>query len=620
MKRFGLTRTEVLTALACGGLAFAFLVPEGPVAGALGIFIGLAVLPYRRQPELSGLAVAALTALCIPFEVYANIPGAGLASTVSTFALGRYAGRRGLVVVVLLTAASLAPNFLIGLPFAILIQWVTWKCGRILRDRDEEAARAAAEAEELAAVDPAELAAGVIAEERSRLAGEALAVVRRAVVAMRVASLHAGRDLDPRALSAVQAEGRTAVADLRRLLGLLRAEEAAGSEPAPGESTERNLRRLLRKPGPLVWLFVVLFLMEATFARIGAPDVAATVLIVPLFGALFIRRSHAALACAIAAVPWLLSIPLDTKPEVLFTGIAALGVLSWSAAADGRPRALLALGVLAAATIGVEGADLPENIPGYATLFALTAMGGHLLGRRAREGEAAEAEAARLKAEQQEATERAARAERLRLARELHDVASHAVGVMVLQAGAALALRERDPAAAREAVDTLQTAGVDALSELDALFGVLDAGAVGPPGLAAPAPEVDLAPAVEAMVERVRIASLDVTLDVAEGVAPRGDVAAVALRVVQEALTNTLRHAPGSRVTVRVTADGGELVVEVHDDGPGANGHEPGFGLAGLEERVRALGGAFDAAATRGGFAVTARLPLEAPEGREVTA
>lgn len=617
MKRFGISLTEVLTALVCGGLAFAFLVPEGPAAAAVGVLIGVAILPYRRQPELAGLAVAALIALCVPLDVEANL-GTGTASTVATFALGRYAGRRGLVVVVLIGVAVVAPDLPYALGFAALFQWVTWKCGRIVRQRDDEARRAAAAAAELAAVDPAQLAAGVIAEERSRLAGEALAVVRRAVVAMQGAAADAERDLDPRALSAVQDEGRTAVTDLRRLLGLLRAEEAAGSEPASGEGPERKPRRLLRRADPVLLLFGVFFLLEATFLRIGSPDLVASLLAVPLFGALFLRRSRAALACAIAAVPWLLSIPLDTKPEIWISGIAALGVLSWAASADGRPRALLALGVLAAATIGVEGADLPENIPGYASLFAFTALGGHLLGRRAREGEAAEATATRLRAEQQEATERAARAERLRLARELHDVASHAVGVMVLQAGAALTLRESNPAGARAAVATLQRAGVEAMGELDALFGVLDAGAVGPPGLAAPAPEVALGPAIEAMVERVRVASLDVTLDIADGVTPRGDVAAVAVRVVQEALTNTLRHAPGSRVTVSVDEAGGELVVQVRDDGSGANGHEPGFGLVGLEERVGALGGEFVAAPAAEGFAVKARLPLAAHDQAEV--
>jgi signal transduction histidine kinase len=101
-------------------------------------------------------------------------------------------------------------------------------------------------------------------------------------------------------------------------------------------------------------------------------------------------------------------------------------------------------------------------------------------------------------------------------------------------------------------------------------------------------------------------------------VAPRGDVAAVAVRIVQEALTNTLRHAPGSRVTVSVDEAGGELVVQVRDDGSGANGHEPGFGLVGLEERVGALGGEFVAAPGAQGFAVRARLPLPARGEAEV--
>jgi signal transduction histidine kinase len=122
------------------------------------------------------------------------------------------------------------------------------------------------------------------------------------------------------------------------------------------------------------------------------------------------------------------------------------------------------------------------------------------------------------------------------------------------------------------------------------------------------------------MVDRVRVASLEVSIDVADGVTPRGDVAAVALRVVQEALTNTLRHAPGSRVSVSVAQDGAELVVEVRDDGPGTDGHQPGFGLVGLSERVRAVGGEFAASPAAEGFAVSARLPLVAPGAAEVPA
>jgi signal transduction histidine kinase len=230
---------------------------------------------------------------------------------------------------------------------------------------------------------------------------------------------------------------------------------------------------------------------------------------------------------------------------------------------------------------------------------------------RDRQARAAEATAGDLRAAQEAAAQRAVRAERLRLARELHDVASHAVGVMVLQAGAALALRDRDPDAARAAVRSIQTAGVEATSELQVLFGLLDAGAIGGAGTTAGAADGDASEALRALVDRMRAGGLDVALvDGAGTAAEDALVAGTAFRIVQEALTNAVRHAPGSRVRVELDGGDGALSVTVRDDGPGAQPQVAGFGLVGLAERVRALGGEFSAGPELGGgFAVRARLP-----------
>jgi signal transduction histidine kinase len=205
------------------------------------------------------------------------------------------------------------------------------------------------------------------------------------------------------------------------------------------------------------------------------------------------------------------------------------------------------------------------------------------------------------------------REERLRLARELHDVASHAVGAMVLQAGAALALRERDPGGARAAIRTVQAAGSEAMAELTTLFGLLDAGAVGPAGHAAPPPGHDLG----ALATRMRAGGLAVELTGETRLPADPLLAATAYRVVQEALTNAARYAPGSRVEIAVDdAADGLVVVTVADDGPGtAPQAGGGFGLVGLAERVRALGGELSAGPRPGGgFAVEARLPVAALE------
>jgi signal transduction histidine kinase len=616
------TRTELVVASVCGACAVGFYAPDGAPAVAAAALTGLVVLLYRRRPALAVLGVAAATALALAVGVSGENPGGLAAGLTVTFALGRYAGRRGLPALVALVAVLAAPSgpAVIDVVFVSVVLGATWACGRLVRRRADAAERSAAEAAELAAVDPEQLTARVIAEERARLAGEALAVVRRAVVSMREAAAGAEVTLDPGALTAVQEAGRTAVSDLRRLLGLLRTESedapAAGASGALPVAHRRRMRADLLAAAGLVLLCAV----EAAAA--GASVEWDELLLTAAFvGCVSLRRWEAALACLLAVVPVALAAALDAPLVMGFAATIAIGLLSWSAASDGRPRALGALIALAAVTVVVVASDEPDNGPALVALFALPAVAGQLFGARRREGEAAEATAVTLRAAQAEAAERAARGERLRLARELHDVASHAVGVMVLQAGAAAALRERDPDAAREAVRTLQRAGSEAVAELDALFGVLDAGAVGPPGHAAPAPPLEVSAALHALAERIRAAGLEVSLSVPGDVTPRGDVAATALRIVQEALTNALRHAAGSRVTVALHRDGGELVVEVRDDGGRAGRHEPGFGLVGLEERVRALGGEFAAGPREGGgFAVSARLPDRSPAATVVPA
>ncbi|HEY8339019.1 MAG TPA: ATP-binding protein, partial [Egibacteraceae bacterium] len=191
--------------------------------------------------------------------------------------------------------------------------------------------------------------------------------------------------------------------------------------------------------------------------------------------------------------------------------------------------------------------------------------------------------------------------------------------VMVLQAGAAAALRERDPPRARTAVRTITATAAEALAQVDELFGLLDAGTVGAAGLAAAVPAADLVAALTALAERARHAGLRVRLDVVGAGVSDPAVTATTYRIVQEALTNAMRHAPGSTVAVRVGRDDGGVEVCVRDDGaaggalPGGRG---GFGLLGLGERVAALGGELSSGPLAGGgFEVRAVLPVGRPVG-----
>jgi signal transduction histidine kinase len=229
-------------------------------------------------------------------------------------------------------------------------------------------------------------------------------------------------------------------------------------------------------------------------------------------------------------------------------------------------------------------------------------LGDNLRTRRAYMREL-EARAARLEREQEESARRAAAEEQARIARELHDVLAHNVSVMVVQAAAADDVFESQPDRAREALRAIERTGRAALTELRRLLGAVRTTEFAPqPGLAG----------LDVLVEGVRAAGLPVTLEV-EGELddlPTGlDLSAY--RIVQEALTNAIKHADASLAEVRVwrTPEGVEL--EVVDDGAGPVGNGRGQGLIGMRERASLLGGEVEAGPKPGGgFRVKATLPL----------
>jgi signal transduction histidine kinase len=210
---------------------------------------------------------------------------------------------------------------------------------------------------------------------------------------------------------------------------------------------------------------------------------------------------------------------------------------------------------------------------------------------------------------QHAAKERAAAAEeRIRIARELHDVVAHAISVIVLQARGARRSLESHPVEAREALDTIEATGGQALSEMRRLLGMLRTH----DEVTALAPQPSLR-SVEALVSQVRDAGIPVEVTIeGEPIELPPGIDLSAYRIVQEALTNTLKHAGSAtaRVTIRYRTE--DLELEVADTGRsvGAGGVE-GHGLIGMRERVALYGGSIEAGARDGGgFAVTARLPL----------
>ncbi|MFD4371694.1 sensor histidine kinase [Streptomyces sp. NPDC058486] len=214
--------------------------------------------------------------------------------------------------------------------------------------------------------------------------------------------------------------------------------------------------------------------------------------------------------------------------------------------------------------------------------------------------------------------ERAAARERARIAREMHDILSHAVSLMIVQAEAGPVAVRRAPERAEAAFDAISATGRDAMDQLRRMLGLLrdeDAG-----DGRAPQPGLDELPA---LLDRVRAGGLDVRYETSGAVAGLpAPLAATVYRIAQEALTNTVRHARARTATVRIDRSGARLTVLVTDDGRGprpsplpAAGRTAGHGLAGIRERAAAHGGAATVGAGPGGtgFEVRAELPVPSP-------
>jgi signal transduction histidine kinase len=217
-------------------------------------------------------------------------------------------------------------------------------------------------------------------------------------------------------------------------------------------------------------------------------------------------------------------------------------------------------------------------------------------------------------ADREERSRRAVQDERERIARELHDIVTHHVSVMVIQAGAGLTALDRRPEGARAALEAIDRTSRQALTDMRRMLGILgDTPSAGEPSRE-PMPGLRR---LGELIEEVRAAGLAVELSIEGARRPLDDgVELSAYRIVQEALTNTLKHAQGARARVRLAYEAHALEIEVTDQGGsgrrdlGGGGHG-GRGLIGMRERVALFGGDFEAGGTPGGFRVRARLPLE---------
>lgn len=469
----------------------------------------------------------------------------------------------------------------------------------------------------LASVNVDELAERAVAAERVRLALDIQSVIQRAVTSMRAAGIAAADawGTDPRpALAAIQEGGRQAVGELRRLLGILRetpesppgvADIADREPPAPGRGRQVGI-----DIGTGVGMAALALAEQPLYVQdLPAATTASLVLTAVAASQLGLRRAAPGLGATICGLAFLAGALTGEPVRSGLACVATIVVLAWSAARRRTLTGGVGVGVLLLGCVAASAVVDPAGAGLVATVITIPAVGGWVTAQRQAQAGSARRNVDQLNAAHELASAEAVRAERLAVARELHDLVSHGVTVMTVQAGAADALLESDPDAAHQALEIIDRTAVQTITELERLLSAIKTGALGPWDVSDPdADDENLG----ALAERMRAGGLQVELTVTTD----SDVAigSTAFRIVQEALTNTLRHAPGTRVQVQVAATADGTTVDVVDDGPGPMDRGgPGYGLIGISERARRAGGTVTAGPRPHGtgFQVQAVLPPE---------
>jgi signal transduction histidine kinase len=341
---------------------------------------------------------------------------------------------------------------------------------------------------------------------------------------------------------------------------------------------------------------------------VGADAVAsALALLVAVVGplALLGARRFPGPTVAVVALATVVDVvlPPDPGPPAVALAIAVVGgivrgALTWVVAS------ISTAWVVALVVGSVVAVDWPPIRIALSTfaLLLLVLVGISVRDRRLRAAEYRREEAGRRQTAEQ--------AERVRIARELHDVLAHSLSQISVQAGVGLHLMESRPEEARSALSSIKTTSKDALDEVRAVLGILRGEGEAP---TTPAHSIE---DIAELADGTRASGLAVEFSLSMGgvdLVP-STAAAAAYRIVQEALTNVVRHAGATRVAVDVSVRGGDLHVSVRDDGHGRTGSVDGNGLLGMRERAALSGGELRVEEPAdGGFLVVARLPLGVP-------
>jgi signal transduction histidine kinase len=628
-------RRELLIALAAAAALQAELWLRAPSAGSAVAALSVLVLALARvRPLLPATAIAVALAVDAAAD---GVLVARLATPLAVLAaacllLGLHAPTRlaaaagaAVAVAAMTTANQLAPGVayppLDDLVFFALLLGTPAIVGVLLRERGAVVAELAARAEALQ-VAREKQAAAAAAEERARVTigvHDALAH-RLGEITLQVAGTQrvAARAPGPaqRALARIEDAARAALDDIRETIGVLRRDEPelglvphhapGGAVPAPwpAAAAPPPAARPATPADPAAGRAADSLLAAGTFAAIAIEtltssklegSVAANLAVIALVTAPLAFRRRAPLAAALATVAALaVQKALVTPPSVLVTPLLLLLVPAYTVAAQlPLRRALAGLAICVAGTLAVEPS--PES----ALIGLLAWVAGRAVRDRAIRAQELREVTSALERAGDAGAARARAEERLRIARELHDAVAHSMTVIVLQAGAAQRVWDSRPEAARAAVDAIAEVARDTLGALRERLRE-----------EAPTRLAEL----DELVARVRPLGLDVTVG-REAVALPAALDHVAFCVVQEALTNAVRHAAPTAVRVSIARDPAGLLVEVADcgrsvDGPAQAVTGTGTGLRGMAERVAACGGELVHGPAGAGYRVVARLPL----------
>lgn len=630
--------TDILFAagLAAIGVAevVAVLGPDHQRAWVVALAASAPLIWRRELPHVTALLTTLVLVVQLPLpsiRIFDQTFTGYVCLLIATYSVGRHGGRSAPLVG---SSCAAAAALTIGLNDADVVSGVLALAlvlapvgmGRAVRNR--------ARLRHLLEEQTAELEAGAdvaarraAVATRASVAGDVQDVVDRKVgdmmvqIAVARSRVETDRPGAVEAIASVESQGRLALTAMRSLVRVLRDSDRVTPSSVPGpapsfhdvpEAVAPSAAVNLRRADP--WATIALIVVCCVEYASSAQSLAAQVLAFCAGGAVaapLLLRHRSPVGASVAG--WTAAgalahvLPLPTNSLALLAPWFAYAVGAW--AADGLRRG-------AGLVVGLGGVLAVNLLSGstqwgdYVFPWLLVALGwlaGRLMAQQSRLTAVATERAQQVDRLRRAKSDMVATEERLRIARELHDVAAHTIMIMVVQAGAARRTLLKGGTGWAEALDIAERTGASASNELRRMLSLVDPGA----DRAAPASGLD---GVPALVERIRAAGLEVDLRLEGPVSDLPDALQLAAyRIVQEALTNTLRHADASRVSVLVRRGCDELDLRVRDNGrPSGLGVTPGgSGIDGMRERARLSGGDVCVGPDGDdGFLVAATLPF----------